>query len=380
MSQTTQLTDITPYTDRIASAVYGEEVRGSIIGALKKVTDDNNRYITIKNEIHADREAVHADHEHVREWVEEFDGRVEGAEQVKEQLIAQQNMAETVCGTLNVKISDALQTQTSLTSTNEAATTTKSQLNTANTNATDTLSSLMQARSLATEINTSLTETIENAQEIKPELERLETSGGTLKADLNTAISSASSTYTLLHSADVSGAQTQNELNSAITSAQSVKTQLDSANNGASDALGSLMQARDLANETLSGLNSSITTAQTVKTGLDTSIETGNQLLEDLNAAGSAGGAGLVIDVSQWAEVCAPYIGPTSNPELYNRLLTSLQKGIMPVLYFPTLKMYTSVVGVRYAYECGDTLLVNYRCADPCGNNFQEGTWRVRKD
>jgi hypothetical protein len=45
------MADIHEYTDAIAEARYGEEVRGSIINALEKVNDDNNKYIGIKDEI-----------------------------------------------------------------------------------------------------------------------------------------------------------------------------------------------------------------------------------------------------------------------------------------------------------------------------------------
>ena len=52
------MADIKRYTDQIAAAVYGEEVRGSIINALNKVNDDNNSYQDIKNEVVAARAKV----------------------------------------------------------------------------------------------------------------------------------------------------------------------------------------------------------------------------------------------------------------------------------------------------------------------------------
>lgn len=45
------MADIHEYTDAIAEARYGEEVRGSIINALEAVNNDNNKYIGIKDEI-----------------------------------------------------------------------------------------------------------------------------------------------------------------------------------------------------------------------------------------------------------------------------------------------------------------------------------------
>lgn len=49
------MANIKPYTDEIANAVYGEEVRSSIINALNKVNDDNNSYQDIKNQIVASK-------------------------------------------------------------------------------------------------------------------------------------------------------------------------------------------------------------------------------------------------------------------------------------------------------------------------------------
>mgnify|MGYP000670158010 CR=1 FL=1 len=51
------MANIQPYIDQILNAVYGEEVRSSIVNALEKVNDDNNSYADLKKEVIAD-EAV----------------------------------------------------------------------------------------------------------------------------------------------------------------------------------------------------------------------------------------------------------------------------------------------------------------------------------
>ena len=45
------MANIQQYLQAIMDAVYGEEVRGSIHDAIKKVNDDNESYIAIKEEI-----------------------------------------------------------------------------------------------------------------------------------------------------------------------------------------------------------------------------------------------------------------------------------------------------------------------------------------
>ena len=52
------MANIKEYTDAIKNAVYGEQVRGSIINALNKVNDDNNNYAAIKTSIEATKTAV----------------------------------------------------------------------------------------------------------------------------------------------------------------------------------------------------------------------------------------------------------------------------------------------------------------------------------
>lgn len=52
------MADIKEYTDQIANAVYGEEVRSSIIDALNKVNNDNNSYQDIKNQVIAAQNKV----------------------------------------------------------------------------------------------------------------------------------------------------------------------------------------------------------------------------------------------------------------------------------------------------------------------------------
>ena len=52
------MANIQPYIDQILNAVYGEEVRSSIVNALEKVNDDNNSYADLKKEVIAAKDAV----------------------------------------------------------------------------------------------------------------------------------------------------------------------------------------------------------------------------------------------------------------------------------------------------------------------------------
>lgn len=55
------MANIQHYIDQILNAVYGEEVRSSIVNALEKVNDDNNSYADLKKEVIAAKDAVDKD-------------------------------------------------------------------------------------------------------------------------------------------------------------------------------------------------------------------------------------------------------------------------------------------------------------------------------
>ena len=52
------MANISTYISQIQNAVYGEEVRSSIINALEKVNDDNESYQALKDEVIAAKPMV----------------------------------------------------------------------------------------------------------------------------------------------------------------------------------------------------------------------------------------------------------------------------------------------------------------------------------
>ena len=108
------MADIKQYTDQIKNAVYGEEVRDSIIGALEKVNDDNNSYQDIKDQITSDKEAIDRQ-------VETFGDMVAEATETKAEL--------------NASVVTANTARTNLENATATANTAKTNLQTATTNA-----------------------------------------------------------------------------------------------------------------------------------------------------------------------------------------------------------------------------------------------------
>ena len=124
------MANIKPYTDEIANAVYGEEVRSSIINALNKVNDDNNSYQDIKNQIVASKDDVN-------EAVAEFDAKVASAQDATTALIDATSKGNTAKSALDSAITSANTARTNLvsatTSANNAESTLKSATSTAQT-------------------------------------------------------------------------------------------------------------------------------------------------------------------------------------------------------------------------------------------------------
>lgn len=124
------MANIKPYTDEIANAVYGEEVRSSIINALNKVNDDNNSYQDIKNQIVASKDDVN-------EAVAEFDAKVASAQDATTALIDATSKGNTAKSALDSAITSANTARTNLvsatSSANNAESTLKSATSTAQT-------------------------------------------------------------------------------------------------------------------------------------------------------------------------------------------------------------------------------------------------------
>ncbi|MDO5361983.1 MAG: hypothetical protein Q4F03_04955, partial [Eubacteriales bacterium] len=94
------MADITQFLDEIRKALYGEEVRSSIINALKKVNDDNNSYQALKSEVITARD-------NVQEFVRTFDSKVANANKVAETLVAEIGNANTVKTQLDTSTQNA---------------------------------------------------------------------------------------------------------------------------------------------------------------------------------------------------------------------------------------------------------------------------------
>lgn len=243
------MADIKQYTDQIAQAVYGEEVRSSIINALNKVNDDNNSYQDIKNEIVQAKDDVD-------EQVANFDAKVASAQSATTALENATATANTAKSQLTSATSTANTAKTNLTNATNTANTAKSNLETATKNA-----------------NTAKS----NAETAKSNLDASITSANTAKSNLETAISNANTA--------------KSNLDTSTKTGQTAKTNLETAINNATTAKSQLETVISNADTIKSDLSSVIVSANTAKSNLDSSVATANgvyQSLQNENASASS--------------------------------------------------------------------------------------------
>lgn len=262
------MANIKPYTDEIANAVYGEEVRSSIINALNKVNDDNNSYQDIKNQIVASKDDVN-------EAVTEFDAKVASAQDATTALINATSKGNTAKSALDSAITSANTARTNLvsatSSANNAESTLKSATSTAQTataSANDVKKNLDSSISSANSAKSALDTAISNAKTAKSNLDTSTSTGNTAKNNLDTAISNATKTRSDLNAVISSAQSAQSSLSGVIAQASTAQTNLQNATNGATNVFNQLTAENVSAKANLDALRSEDFNAQEILSGV----------------------------------------------------------------------------------------------------------------
>ena len=262
------MANIKPYTDEIANAVYGEEVRSSIINALNKVNNDNNSYQDIKNQIVASKDDVN-------EAVAEFDAKVASAQDAKTALINATSKGNTAKSALDSAITSANTARTNLvsatTSANNAESTLKSATSTAQTataSANDVKKNLDSSISSANSAKSALDTAISNANTAKSKLDTSTSTGNTAKNNLDTAISNATKTRSDLNAVISSAQSAQSSLSGVIAQASTAQTNLQNATNSATNVFNQLTAENVSAKANLDALRSEDFNAQEILSGV----------------------------------------------------------------------------------------------------------------
>lgn len=245
------MANIQPYIDQILNAVYGEEVRSSIVNALEKVNDDNNSYADLKKEVIAAKDAVDKDVDAVQQKL---------------------NAASTALTNLQNATSAANTAKTNLQNATNTANAAKSNLTNATSTANTAKSNVEAATSAA---NTA----IRNANAAKTNLEKVITSATTTQGNLQGVIDTANQIKGQLDSSNSTAVTSKKNLDTAITNASTAKSQLQDV----IDRSGSVKIA----------LSEVISSANTAKTSLDASVSTANSVLQSLTAENASASSNI---------------------------------------------------------------------------------------
>lgn len=245
------MANIQPYIDQILNAVYGEEVRSSIVNALEKVNDDNNSYADLKKEVIAAKDAVDKDVDAVQQKL---------------------NAASTALTNLQNATSAANTAKTNLQNATSTANTAKANLTNATSTANTTKSNVEAATNAA---NTA----ISNAGVAKTNLEKVITSATTAQSNLQGVIDNAN--------------QIKGQLDSSNATAVTSKKNLDSAISDASKAKSQLQEVINSADSIKKALSDVILTANTAKSNLDASVATANNVLQSLSAENASAASNI---------------------------------------------------------------------------------------
>ena len=245
------MANIQPYIDQIQNAVYGEEVRSSIVNALTKVNDDNDSYADLKKEVIAAKDAVDEDVDEVQQKI---------------------NAASTALSNLQNVTSAANTAKSNLESATKTANTAKSNLD----------ASVSTANTAKTNVETATKNAntaISNANTAKSNLEKVITSATTAQSNLQGVIDNAN--------------QIKGQLDSSNTTAVTSKKNLDSAISDASTAKSQLQEVINSAGSIKAALSDVILTANTAKTNLDASVSTANNVLQSLSAENASAASNI---------------------------------------------------------------------------------------
>ncbi len=169
------MANVKKYTDQIAKAQKGRDVRDSIVKAINEVSDENNEY----NQVKADILSAQSD----------IAEKVTKNEQTEQTFAADVKKAEELKQGLDTDITQGTALKSQLDAAVETADTSKKNLDASNTNATKTKTDLDTTNKTATSLNTSLGTKITEGTQLQEDLQETgETAVNNIQAEANKQI------------------------------------------------------------------------------------------------------------------------------------------------------------------------------------------------
>lgn len=210
------MADVKKYTDQIAKAQKGRDVRNSIVNAINAVSDENNEYNQVKSDILAAQSDIAEKVAKNEQTEQTFAADVKKAEELKQGLDTDITQGNTLKSQLDTAV--------------KTADTSKKNLDASNATAGQTENSLNSSIDIANTLNKALTTDITQGTDLKTELESDITYGTALKSQLDTAVKTADTSKKNLDASNTAAGKTKAALDTSNTTATKTKTDLDTTN------------------------------------------------------------------------------------------------------------------------------------------------------
>ena len=234
------MANVRKYTEQIASAKKGKDVRAAIVSAINEVSDENNTYNQTKTDIQAAQKSINADVTKNQQIQQVFNSNLQQAKEVQKDLAAKMNTGTALAENLGKKNTTATSLDKSLGEKNTAATKTVQTLE-ADITAANTAAKTLEADTTA-------------ANTAAKTLEADTTAAGKAKQSLETDITAAG--------------QAERSLEADVTAAGEAKTKLD--------------KSIKTSGENITTMQNLVQNADQIKTGLETDLNNAQQASKDL--------------------------------------------------------------------------------------------------
>lgn len=234
------MADVRKYTEQIASAKKGKDVRAAIVSAINEVSDENNTYNQTKADIQAAQKSINADVTKNQQTQQAFNSNLQEAKEVQKDLTAKMNKGTTLAENLEKKNTTAASLDKSLGEKNTAAT--------------KTVQTLEADITAAGQAERSLEADVTAANKAAQTLEADTTAAGKAKQSLEADITAAG--------------QAERSLEADVTAAGEAKTKLDAS--------------IKTSGENITTMQNLVQNADQIKTGLETDLNNAQQASKDL--------------------------------------------------------------------------------------------------
>ena len=234
------MANVRKYTEQIASAKKGKDVRAAIVSAINEVSDENNTYNQTKADIQAAQKSINADVTKNQQIQQAFNSNLQEAKEVQKDLAAKMNTGTTLAENLGKKNATATSLDKSLGEKNTAATKTVQTLE-ADTTAANAAAQTLEADTTAAN---------KAAQTLKTNTTAAGKAEQSLEADITAA------------------GQVERSLEADVTAAGEAKTKLDAS--------------IKTSGENIATMQNLVQNADQIKTGLETDLNNAQQASKDL--------------------------------------------------------------------------------------------------